>query len=186
MLRDKDANIVGSLTGKESVLLAWLPGLARISHTLAMLTSLHFRSKPGDKLGAANIEFLSANETPHFEASLVTVLLCYHNPAVVVLFVFGQQFLEGGGVYCKLGTDAICPEILDDFHSGCAEDCCVKAGNKDVTLYQISIRQGTVERGETNDLLCVLSSIAQHLSQNLSEGLWYLSTQSWRSLIGPN
>lgn len=101
-----------------------------------MLTGLHFRSDPGDEIRGADIEFLLADETSHFETPLIAILLGYHDPAVIVLFVFRQQLFKGRCIYCKLGADAVCPEILDKFYSGCAEDCRVEAGYKDIALFQ--------------------------------------------------
>ena len=116
-----------------------------------MLTSLHFSPEPRHKLGAADVEFLLSNEVPHFVPSLFAVLLRYHDPAVIVLFVLGQQLLKGRGVYCELGTDAIRPESLDDLDPGCAEDSCVETGNEDITLCSGQCKQ-LIDRGEEKRL----------------------------------
>lgn len=71
---------------------------------------------------------------------------------MIVLFVLGQELLEGRSVYCELGTDAIRPEGLGDLDSGCAEDSCVETGNKDITLCSGQCKQEFVERGEQKRL----------------------------------
>ena len=138
MLRNKNAYIVCLFRGLENILLARLAWLARISHGFAVVAGLHFRSKPWDKLRVADFKLLFADEIAHFEATLFAVLLGNHNTTMVVVFVLDHELFQRGCIDCKFGADAICPEVFDQFYSGCAENSCVEAGNENITLFLLS------------------------------------------------
>lgn len=98
------------------------------------MSCLYLRSKPGYKLGVANVKLFFADEVSHFEATLFAILFRDHDPAVVVVFVLSNQLFDGRGIDCKFCADTISPEVFDEFYGCRPEDCGVKACDENITL----------------------------------------------------
>lgn len=96
MLGEENPYIIGPLMTKRNwILLAVLPGLLRIvNDAFPLVARTYLAPEPRYELGRSYIVFLFGNKTSYFEPSLVAVLLCDDDPAVVVVFILGEKFLK--------------------------------------------------------------------------------------------